>query len=327
MKLHRVLLMVNVLLTVHLIALNALPGASQDTPIGDKWWPSPWGADDQRGAGNRITPTKVQEAARLIRTGKIYSLGRVYETGMPLYGNRHFSLTIPGSPTGGPFGENKMVYHDEVFSGEIGQIGTQLDGLGHIGVRMAGDDYFYNGFRRSEFGKAYGLEKLGIENVGVFFTRGVLVDVAGYKDINRMKVGEVVTAEDLQGALKKEGVTVGEGDVVLIRTGHGQLWMKDNAGFNSGEPGIGMGAGQWLCDRKITLVGGDSWATEVVPSENKERPFEVHQLLLVRNGIYNLENLDLEELARDKVYEFAFIFAPLRLKGATGSPGNPIAVK
>jgi kynurenine formamidase len=246
---------------------------------------------------------------------------------MPLYGNRHFSLTIPGSPTGGPFGENKMVYHDEIFSGEIGQIGTQLDGLGHIGVRMGGDDFFYNGFRRSEFGKAYGLEKLGIENVGVFFTRGVLVDVAGYKEVNRMKVGEAVSAEDLHGALKKEGMTVGEGDVVLIRTGHGQLWMKDNATFNSGEPGIGMGAGQWLCDRKITLVGGDSWATEVVPPENKERPFEVHQLLLVRNGIYNLENLDLEELARDKVYEFAFIFAPLRLKGATGSPGNPIAVK
>jgi kynurenine formamidase len=327
MKLHRILLIVNVLLMVHLIALNALPGAPQDTPIGEKWWPSSWGADDQRGAGNRITPAKVQEAARLIRTGKIYSLGRVYETGMPLYGNRHFSLTIPGSPTGGPFGENKMVYHDEVFSGEIGQIGTQLDGLGHIGVRMGGDDFFYNGFRRSEFGKAYGLEKLGIENVGVFFTRGVLVDVAGYKEVNRMKVGEVVTAEDLQGALKKEGVTVGEGDVVLVRTGHGQLWMKDNAAFNSGEPGIGMGAGQWLCDRKITLVGGDSWATEVVPPENKDRPFEVHQLLIVRNGIYNLENLDLEELARDKVYEFAFIFAPLRLKGATGSPGNPIAVR
>src|SRR5438874_184226 len=327
MKCHRALLVVNVLLAGHLIALNALPGAPPETPIGDKWWPSPWGADDQRGAANRITPAKIQEAARLIHTGKIYSLGHVYETGMPLYGNRHFSLTIPGSPTGGPFGENKLVYHDEVFSGEIGQIGTQLDGLGHIGVRMAGDDFFYNGFRRSEFGKAYGLEKLGIENVGVFFTRGVLVDVAVYKNVNRMKVGEVVTGEDLQGALKKEGVTVGEGDVVLIRTGHGQLWMKDNATFNSGEPGIGMGAGQWLCDKKITLVGGDSWATEVVPSENKDRPFEVHQLLLVRNGIYNLENLDLEELARDKVYEFAFIFAPLRLKGATGSPGNPIAVK
>jgi kynurenine formamidase len=327
MKLIHGLLVANIILMVHLLTANAVPDAQQETPIGEKWWPSPWGAEDQRGATNRMTPAKTLEASRLIRTGKVYSLGHVYESGMPLYGNRHFSLTIPGSPTGGPFGENKMVYHDELFSGELGQIGTQLDGLGHIGVRMAGDDFFYNGFRRSEFGKAYGLEKLGIENVGVFFTRGVLADVAAYKNVTRMKAGEVVTAADLQETLKKENVTVGEGDVVLIRTRHGQLWMKDNAAFNSGEPGIGMGAGQWLCDRKITLVGGDSWATEVVPPENKDRPFEVHQLLIVRNGIYNLENLDLEGLARDRVYEFAFIFAPLRLKGATGSPGNPIAVK
>ena len=83
----------------------------------------------------------------------------------PIAGKRHFSLTIPGSPTGGPSGDNQVVYHDEMFSGEIGQIGTQLDGLGHIGVRMGSDDFFYNGFRRSEFGKAYGLEKLGIEVV------------------------------------------------------------------------------------------------------------------------------------------------------------------
>ena len=88
-----------------------------------------------------------------------------------------------------------------------------------------------------------------------------------------------------------------------------------------------MDAAKWLCSRKIALVGTDTWASEAVPHEDPERPFQVHQFLLVRNGIYNLENLDLEELARDRVYEFAFIFAPLRLKGATGSPGNPIAVK
>jgi kynurenine formamidase len=304
----------------------SLSGDAPETPIGAKWWPSEWGPNDQRGAANRITPARVKDAAALIKEGKIYQLGRLYEHGMPMFGNRHFSLTIPGSPTGGPMGKNKMVYHDEMFSGEIGQIGTQLDGLGHIGVRMGGDDYFYNGFRRSEFGKAYGLEKLGIENVGVFFCRGVLVDVAGFKGVDRMKIGEVITPEDLEGALKKQGVTVGEGDVVLIRTGHGLLWMKDNETFNKGEPGIGMAAGKWLVEKKIVLIGTDCWATEVVPSENKERPFEVHQLLLVRNGIYNLENLDLEQLARDRVYEFAFIFAPLRLKGATGSPGNPIAV-
>jgi kynurenine formamidase len=246
---------------------------------------------------------------------------------MPLPGKRHFSLTIPGSPTGGPDGQNKVVYHDDMFSGEIGQIGTQLDGLGHIGVRMLGDDYFYNGLRRSEFGKPYGLEKLGIENVGVFFTRGVLLDIAGYRGVDSMNVGEVVTVADVEGSLKKQGVTVGEGDVVLIRTGHGRLWMKNNEAFMKGEPGIGMAAGQWLCDHKVVLVGSDTWATEVVPPENKDRPFEVHQLLLVRHGIYNLENLDLEELARERTYEFAFIFAPLRLKGATGSPGNPIAVR
>jgi kynurenine formamidase len=304
-----------------------LPSDGPETPIGPRWWPSEWGGDDQRGAANRLTPQKVQEASRLIRAGKVYQLGRLYEHGMPLPGKRHFSLTIPGSPTGGPEGKNRMVYHDEMFSGEIGQIGTQLDGLGHVGVRMAGDDYFYNGFRRSEFGKAYGLEKLGIENVGVFFTRGVLVDVAGFKGVDRLKVGEVISVADLQGALKQQGVRIGAGDVVLLRTGHGRLWMKDNAAFMSGEPGIGMAAGRWLCEQKIVMVGSDTWATEVVPHEDKDRPFEVHQLLLVRHGIYNLENLDLEELARDKVYEFAFVFAPLRLRGATGSPGNPIAVR
>src|SRR5262245_20890832 len=113
----------------------AAQGEPAETPIGPRWWPSPWGAEDQRGAANRITPERVAAAARLIRTGKVYSLGRLYEHGMPLQGNRHFSLTIPGSPTGGPFGKNRIVHHDELFSGEIGQIGTQLDGLGHIGVR------------------------------------------------------------------------------------------------------------------------------------------------------------------------------------------------
>src|SRR5438067_1290858 len=170
-----------------------LRGGPDETPIGPKWWPSEWGAGDQRGAANRMTPAKVREATSLIREGKVYSLGRVYEHGMPLPGKRHFSLAIPGSPTGGPEGENMGVYHDDLFSGELGQIGTQLDGLGHVGIRMSGDDYFYNGFRRSEFGKAYGLQKLGVENVGVFFTRGVLVDVAAHRGVGRMREGEVIT--------------------------------------------------------------------------------------------------------------------------------------
>jgi kynurenine formamidase len=196
-----------------------------------------------------------------------------------------------------------------------------------VGVRIGGDDYFYNGFKRSEFGTAYGLTKLGIENVGVFFTRGVLIDIAGAKGVERMAAGEVINPRDIEEALGKEHTQIGVGDVALIRTGHGRLWLKDNAAFSAGEPGLGMDAGKWLCDRKITLVGTDTWASEAVPPEDPDRPFPVHQLLLVRNGIYNVENLDLEEIARDKVYEFAFIFAPLPMKGATGSPGNPIAVR
>src|SRR5262249_61461607 len=138
-----------------------------------------------------------------------------------------------------------------MFSGEIGQVGTQLDGLGHIGVRMGGDDYFYNGFRRSDFGKPYGLEKLGIENVGVFFTRGVLIDVAGFRGVGRLTPGEVITVADLEGALKKEGVAVGEGDAVLLRTGHGLLWMKDNEAYGKGGPGLGMAAGRRRGGKKV----------------------------------------------------------------------------
>jgi kynurenine formamidase len=302
-------------------------GGRGDTPIGPRWWPTEWGPDDQQGAGNRLTPARVLEANRLIRSGRIYSLGRVYEEGMPLAGKRHFALTIPGSPTDPPQGENQVLSHDEMFSGEIGQVGTQLDGLGHVGVRLPDDDYFYNGFRRSRFATARGLTKLGIENVPPFFTRGVLLDVARHKGLERLPAGYVITARDLEETAAAASQEIRPGDAVFLRTGHGTLWMKDNKAYGESEPGIGMDAGRWLAARKIVLCGADNWAIEAVPAQNEKRPFEVHQLLLVRHGIYLLENLDLEELARDRAYEFAFIFAPLRLKGATGSPGNPIAVR
>jgi kynurenine formamidase len=315
---------------VRLLGLMAAVGLSTwalgQSPAA-RWWPSEWGADDQRGAANRMTPAKVLEAKQLIQTGRVFQLGRLYEHGMPLPGKRHFSLTIPGSPTGGPNGKNQLVHHDDLFSGELGQIGTQLDGLGHVGVRVGNEDLFYNGFKRSEFGKAYGLEKLGIENVGVFFTRGLLLDVAALRKTDRLPAGYVVTADDLQACLKAGKLQINPGDIVCIRTGHGRLWMKDNDAFGAGEPGLGLDAARWLSSQKVTLVGSDNWAIEVVPHEDSDLPFPVHEWLLVKNGIYLLENLDLEELAAAGVREFAFIFSPLRFKGATGSPGNPIAVQ
>src|SRR5262245_43710650 len=264
-----------------------------ETPIGSKWWPSEWGADDQRGAANRLTPKKVLEAKDLITQGKVYQLGRPYEAEMPIPGKRHFSLTIPGLPTGGPGGKNQLVHNDELVSGEIGQVGTQFDGLGHVGVRVGGDDVFYNGNKLSEFGTAYGLKKLGVEQAGAFFTRGVLLDVAGLKEERSLPVGYAITPQDLEKAREAARVEVRPGDVVLIHTGHGFWWMKDNKKFAEGEPGIGVEAAKWLTDKKVCLVGSDNWAVEVVPSEDPDRPFAAHQWLLTRHGTYLLENLDL----------------------------------
>ena len=103
--------------------------------------------------------------------------------------------------------------------------------------------------------------------------------------------------------------------------------MVDNEEYNRGAPGIGMGAARWLAKKKVAMTGADTWPVEVIPSEDSGLAFPVHQELIVRQGIYNIENLNLSELAADKVYEFAFMFAPVKFKGATGSPGNPIAIK
>jgi kynurenine formamidase len=310
-------------------SLWASRGAQQaaGAPRGEKFWPSEFGADDQRGAANRITPAKVASAARLVSTGRIYQLGRLYEHGMPIPGKRHFSLTIPGLPTSPPSGSNNVVSNDELFSGEIGQVGTQFDGLGHVGVRIDGEDYFYNGNKLSEFGDTYGLKKLGVENAGVFFTRGILLDVSALRGGERLPAGYVISPEELASCLKIANLEIQEGDVVLIRTGHGKLWMRDNQAYGAGEPGIGLAAARFLTDRKVSIIGADTWAIEAVPHERADLSFPVHQWDLTKNGVYHLENLDLEPLAAAGVHEFCFVFSPLRLKGATGSPGNPIAIR
>jgi len=299
-----------------IIALGSGSSVAQDN-----WYPSRWGAQDQRGAANRITASKVLEAKNLITRGQTYQLGRIYEPGMSLFGTRHYSLRIP--QVSGPFGTNQLYYYEDIISGELGQAGTHLDGLGHVSIR----DRFYNGNRGDDFAKAEGLTKLGIENVGALVTRGVLIDVAAYKGQAMLAGGYEITRADIEGALKRQNVTIRPGDAVLIHTGWGALWRKNNAKYAEKAPGIGVAAGQYLVDREIVLAAADTWAVEVVPNPDASLSFPVHQLLITRNGIYVFENLATEELARDKAYEFAFIFAPLRLKGATGSPGNPLAIR
>jgi kynurenine formamidase len=307
--------------------------ATGDTPIGPKWWPSRWGPQDEAGASNWITPAKVLEAAKLIKTGKIYEIGRVYESGMPLFGSRVFAVRIPGTPTGGPFGKNKLVFHDEFVASEIGQVGTQFDGLGHIGCIVGKDGdmtemRYYNGFTEAEIGTAYGLQKLGIEKCKPFFTRGVLVDVQGLKG-RVLNMGEEITVADVQAALQRQGIaesSIQPGDGVFFNTGWGSLWMKDNTKFNEGEPGIGMDVARWCVAKQLALVGADTWATEVVPNPNADLAFVVHNELITKHGIFNHENLDFSELIKDRVSEFVYVFSPLRIKGGTGSPGRPIAI-
>jgi kynurenine formamidase len=212
---------------------------------------------------------------------------------------------------------------------EIGQVGTQFDALGHIGIHTAEGERYYNNVKGEELHGPYGLEKLGIEQVKPFFTRGIVVNLEAYKG-QMLERGYEVTVSDIKGALQKQGFdaeTISSGDVVLLHTGWGSLWGKDNAKFNSGEPGIGLEAGKWLAAKGVAIVGADTWSVEVLPNPDSRVAFPVHQELIARNGIYIHENVATERLAADDVTEIAYSFAPMPIKGGTGAPGNVMAIR
>jgi hypothetical protein len=192
-------------------------------------------------------------------------------------------LRMPSAPTGGPFGENKLVYNDEYLATEIGQTGTQFDGLGHIGVQMGnpgdlGQMYFYNGFTMAAMADPYGLKKLGVEKLKPIFTRGHLVDIEAVKG-GMMDVGQEITVADLRAALAKQNMQESDikaGDAIFFNTGWGKLWIKNNDRFNSGEPGIGLEIAKWVVDKDLLMTGADTWAVEVVPNPDKALAFLVH---------------------------------------------------
>jgi kynurenine formamidase len=290
------------------------------------WAQQVWGPDDQRGAANYITKAKVVEAARLITEGKIYELGHTYEESMPK-GGRTFKLNLMYPTPKDP--PNSLVGCGDFFAGDIGQIGTQFDALGHVGYRNEEEDIYYNGFTGKEMYSSSGLMELGVENVRPFFTRGVMIDVADFKGVERLEPGYEITVADLQGALGRQEVSIQEGDVVLIRTGHSKLWDVDGDAYYdwTSQPGIGVLAASWLAGQKVVIVGSDNIGIEVIPFSKGTTVWPVHLFLLKDSGVHLLESMDLEGLHEDRLYEFAFMFSPLPIKGATGSPGNPIAIK
>lgn len=310
---------------------------AMDTPLGEKWWPSPlWGEGDEAGSTNWYTkPEVVARAVAEADKGKVYTLGRDYDAEMPLFGARKFSLRIPGTPTGGPFGANKIIWHDEFLATEVGQVGTQFDGLGHIGVQVGGDGdgsqmRWYNGFTEVDVGSPYGLKKLGTEKLHPIVARGILIDVAGAKGVEMLEAGYEITMADVKEALDKQGMgdfAFAEGDGVFFHTGWGKLWKVDNEKFNSGCPGIGMEVARWLSDDiKIGVWGGDTWPTEAVPNPDPACAFCVHQHMITRHGIVNQENMTFDTLLADNVYSFMYMYSPAPIVGATGSMGAPIAI-
>ena len=323
--------------TTHLLLMLLFglvsPVAAQTRERGP-WWPSRWGPDDQAGASNWITPDKVLAAVRLVRTGKVYELGQPYNRSMPLGFGRSYVLIIPGSPTHGPLGRNQLVAHDELITASIGQVGTQFDGLGHIGQRMRMadgtiQDVFYNGVTREEIRDPYGLKRLGIEHVKPIVTRGILVDVAGLKNVATLPAGYVVTVADVRAALEREGIaetSIAPGDAIFFNYGTSSGWTDSIKRVPGPPSGIGMEVARWIIAKQATMVGSDAGGTEAAPSDTT-LAFPVHQELIMRNGIFNLENMRFEDLVADRVYEFLFMFTPLRLEGATGSPGRPIAIR
>ncbi len=313
------------------------PMANADDYTRPQWWPSPWGNEDQLGALNRLTPAKVLEATALIKTGRIYDLGHVIEEGMPLFdltpGHRKFTLSVPGAPSWGPMGENRLAWNEDYISGHLTQDGTQMDSLAHMATQQGSNGdlnelRYYNGHTHAGIGGGRGFSKLGAEHITPIFTRGILIDIAGLK--GRMLNGsEEISVADLKTALKRQGMksdSIRPGDALFYHTGWGSLWNTDNKKFNSSTPGLSAAAGDWVVKKQVLLVGTDNWAVEAIPNPDPKWFAPNHQKFLVENGIYIIENMDFSKLLEAKVYEFAFVIGPLPLKGATGSPVRPFAI-
>jgi kynurenine formamidase len=286
---------------------------------------SKFGPGDQIGNLNYVTPEKTLAATKLVTRGKAYRLGIETNKNTPAYPPRTFSLTVlqPGQVGGLALGPTKTTYNDDIISGWVG-VGSQLDGLAHIGV----DNVYYNCLKGAEIAQADGMTKLGIEQVPAIATRGVLLDMAGYLGTDPVKEGTAFNRPEIEGAMKKQGVTsIERGDVVLFYTGWTKLIGKDNKRYNGGEPGLGVEGAKYLASLGVAMIGADTWGLEVVPFEKGAGVFEVHQILLPLNGIYILENINTEEMVKDRAWEFLFTLGPSRLTGAVQAIINPIAIK
>lgn len=294
---------------------------------------SPWGPKDEIGRLNLMTPeTRTQLLARA--SGRqLYDLSVEYYIGMPSWqaaGDPHYQIWMTHTPHGTVIDDplnlgakmNEHVSYTGAAVSMYTHMGTHIDALNHFGL----NGEIYNGFRASEHLGDRGWARAGAENIPPIVARGVLIDVARAKGLEMLPPGHRVTRDDLVSALKKQGTTLQRGDVVLIRTGRMQLYADAKA-FMENPPGMGMEAARFLVESHgAMIVGADNLSFEAFPSESPDDYVPVHTYLLAEHGVPILELVDLEALARDAVYEFAFLGGSLKLRGSDAAPIRPFAL-
>jgi kynurenine formamidase len=292
--------------------------------------------DPERGPAARQRPEELLAALALPRRGLTYSLALPRYTGMPLFGaHPPFQVSMYRTPGGlrgdgeqpwGPRNEVNLGYLAEVVTG-TSHSGAHVDALAHMTI--GDDDHWYGGGNARKHLGDRGPKLGDASKLPPFLTRGVLLDVPAHRGVAALPAHEPVTADELTAVAEAQGTEVRPGDVVLIRSGYLAHWPDREALDRHKTAGPDISAARWLLERGAVAVGSDTETFEVQPAPDPgdpANPQPVHTLLLIENGIYLFESIWLEELSRDRVFEFLFIALPLKIEGATGSMLDPVAI-
>ena len=290
-----------------------------------------WGADDQLGTVNFITPEVRKAAAGLVRSGQVFDLGMPFGMDGPQSGRGRFNPihTMTMLPTDPPLFPDGFITADDVVTMPL-QCATQWDSLAHVGY----DGLLYNNTPASAVSAFRGATRNSFDQVvSRLISRGVLLDIAGLKGVDRLDRSEEITADDLDAAAARQGVEVRTGDVLMFRTGWYQLYTEGNhalyLGFESA--GLGISTAEWLHDHQVAAVCGDNFAVECLPSTEEGTSLPLHMVLIRDLGMTLGEMFNFEQLAADSnqdgVWEFLFSGIGIKVTASVGSPITPIVVK
>lgn len=287
---------------------------------------SKWGAEDEIGSANLVTPERTLAALQLVKQGRTAPLGIVIDSETPAFAPRGLSLQVvqPGQHGGqrlNGFGY-PAVYNDDLAHLWFG-IGSQIDGLGHL----AENGMYYNCNDEKDFAALTGLTKMGVHDIPPLVGRGIVIDMAAHFGKDFLEAGEAFDAEDVQAAAEAQGVEIREGDIVLFHTGWTDAKLESAPGeWVSGEPGILPDAAEYLASLNVMAVGADTWGLDVVPAPEGGRVFYGHVILLRDNGIYILETMNTGPLVEEGVTEFMFVLGQARIRGTVQMIINPVAM-